>query len=299
MAGQVLVAHISDLHIVAPPELCYGQVDTRACLARAIARLNALTPRPDLVVLTGDLVDEPSTAAYDCLRAMLGDLTLPFVLLPGNHDDRAMLAEAFPAHDYLPAGGRKAHFVHDLGKVLLIGFDAVVPGHEYAEVGPADLDWLESVLSHHPDQAILFAMHHPPMRTGLAFMDEMQPPLPAAFENILLGHSQVKLIICGHIHRAMDGVFAHIRVASAPSTAHQFQLATDPMVPPRISTEPQQLRLHLFCDGAATSFAVPVEDSAMVANFPGVDEANWPDMVRRMREGASREAVYDPAAGNL
>jgi len=120
----------------------------------------------------------------------------------------------------------------------------------------------------------------------------MQPPLPLAFEALLRRHDRIKLIICGHIHRAMDGMFAGIRVAAAPSTAHQFQFATDPMLPPRISMEPQQLRLHLFRDGVASSFSMPVADSAMVASFPGVDETSWPSMVKKMREGVSRNAVY-------
>lgn len=291
--GDMLIAHVSDLHVVAPPALCYGQVDTRACLARTLARLNDLSPRPDLVVFTGDLVDEPSAAAYACLHDMMAELILPYIILPGNHDDRLMLATAFPEHGYLPTGGQKAHFVVEVGDILLIGFDAVVQGREYAHVEQEDLDWLDETLAQHtPERPVLLAMHHPPMRTGLAFMDEMQPPLPRAFETLLYRYDRIKLIICGHIHRAMDGVFGGVRVAAAPSTAHQFSFTTDPMVPPRISMEPQQLRLHLFREGAASSFSIPIADSAMVASFPGVDEATWPDMVRKMREGASRNAVY-------
>ncbi len=290
---DMLIAHVSDLHIVAPPALCYEQVDTRACLARVIARVNALSPRPDVVVFTGDLADEPSEAAYECLHDMLAALNLPFIVLPGNHDDRSMLAKAFPAHAYLPSGGRKAHFAVEAGDILLVGFDAVVPGREYAQVEEEDLVWLDTTLSRRaPEKPVLLAMHHPPMHTGLAFMDEMQPALPLAFEGLLRRHDRVKLIICGHIHRAMDGMFAGVRVAAAPSTAHQFAFATDPMLPPRIAMEPQQLRLHLLRDGVASSFSVPVDDTAMVTSFPGVDETTWPAMVQKMREGASRNAVY-------
>lgn len=291
--GHMLIAHVSDLHIVSPPALCYNQIDTRACLARVIARLNVLSPRPDVVVFTGDLVDEPSVAAYECLHNMLAVLNLPFILLPGNHDDRSLLAKVFAAHTYLPSGGQKTHFVVEVGDILLVGFDAVVPGREHAHVELEDLAWLDTTLSQRsPEKPVLLAMHHPPMHTGLAFMDEMQPPLPLAFEALLRRHDRIKLIICGHIHRAMDGMFAGIRVAAAPSTAHQFQFATDPMLPPRISMEPQQLRLHLFRDGVASSFSMPVADSAMVASFPGVDETTWPSMVKEMREGVSRNAVY-------
>ena len=287
----LLIAHLSDTHIVAPPALCYGTVDTVACLARAVSRLNRMSPRPDLVLLTGDLVDEPTVAAYACLRSLLSQLELPTVLLPGNHDDRALLSAALPEHTYLPTEGAKAHFVRAYGELRLIAWDAVVAGREHASVERADLDWLDAVLSAEPARPTLLAMHHPPMPTGLAYMDAMQPPLPDALESVISRHRQLQLIVAGHIHRAMDGTFGGVRVATAPSTAHQFQLAVDPHAPPRMVMEPPQIRLHFWSDVSMTSFAVPVDDSAPTADFPGVDEARWPAIVRRMREGDSRSAV--------
>lgn len=297
MAGSLLIAHLTDPHVVPPPALCYGLVDTRAFLARAIARLNAMRPRPDLVVITGDLVDEPTAEAYACVRDLLAGLDLPVVLLPGNHDDRALLAAAFPEHDYLPGGGRKAHFTRDADGVRLLGFDAVVPHREHAHVTPDDLAWLETALADAADVPVMLLMHHPPMDTGLAFMDAMQPPLPAAFETLVARHPQVKLIACGHIHRAMDGMFGGARVAVAPSTAHQFALAFDPMTPPQVSMEPPQIRLHHWRGAQVTSFALPVDGDPATHAFPGVNAETWPDMMRRMREGVSRADVYPPELG--
>ena len=53
-ARAVLIAQISDLHITPPGALAYGRVDTAAALLRAIDTLNAMSPRPDLVVISGD-----------------------------------------------------------------------------------------------------------------------------------------------------------------------------------------------------------------------------------------------------
>lgn len=76
----ILIAQISDLHIKAPAELAYGKVDTAAALIRCVAALNALAPRPHLVVISGDLVDSPSAEEYAHLERLLAPL--PFRSLP-------------------------------------------------------------------------------------------------------------------------------------------------------------------------------------------------------------------------
>ena len=48
----MLIAQITDLHIMPEGRLAFGEVDTSACLGRAIDRLNALDPIPDLALLT-------------------------------------------------------------------------------------------------------------------------------------------------------------------------------------------------------------------------------------------------------
>ena len=50
----MLLAHISDLHVIEPGKLAYGVVDTTPMVENAIAHLNTLSP--DLIVITGDLV---------------------------------------------------------------------------------------------------------------------------------------------------------------------------------------------------------------------------------------------------
>lgn len=290
-----LIAHISDPHIVAAPDLCYDTVDTRAALARVLMRIEAMTPRPDLVVLTGDLVDEPTPEAYGALQDTVSGLSIPLILLPGNHDDRALLARCLPEHDYLPRDGQKAHFVIDTpGTPLLIGFDAVVPGREYAHIEEDDLSWLAASLQRHPTRPTMLMMHHPPVYTGLAFMDAMQPPLDPRFELLIARHPEVRLIVCGHLHRVIDAVFGGARVAVAGSTGFQFEFSLDPLKPPRFSLETPTIRLHHWTGDKVTSFTASLEDSVPSFNFPGVDDANWPEMMRGMRGGASRNDVYTP-----
>src|SRR3978361_348086 len=92
----VHIAQISDLHIKPPGALAYGRVDTATALARCVAALNEFRPRPDLVVISGDLVDTPTAEEYQYLKRLLGPLELPFVSIPGNHDAREWMRAALP-----------------------------------------------------------------------------------------------------------------------------------------------------------------------------------------------------------
>ena len=80
----MLLAQISDLHIMAQGTLAYGRVDTAAFLARAIGVLNALDPRPDAVLVTGDLVDAGGIDEYRHLRTLLDTLAIPWRVMAGK-----------------------------------------------------------------------------------------------------------------------------------------------------------------------------------------------------------------------
>ena len=70
----VHIAQISDLHIKPPGSLAYGRVDTAKALERCVAALNAFAPRPDLVVISGDLADTPAAGEYQYLKRLLTPL---------------------------------------------------------------------------------------------------------------------------------------------------------------------------------------------------------------------------------
>jgi 3',5'-cyclic AMP phosphodiesterase CpdA len=91
------IAHLSDLHLTRGPLAA----QPAAALADALARLLALEPRPDCVVITGDLADTGHPEEYGTLRAILRKCPLPVHLLPGNHDDPAAMIARFGDTPYL------------------------------------------------------------------------------------------------------------------------------------------------------------------------------------------------------
>jgi Predicted phosphohydrolases len=219
----MLIAQISDLHLRACGSPLHNAIDTEAALAACIDHLLRLYPRPDVVVATGDLADLARAEDYALLRDYLARLPMPVYVIPGNHDDRALLTAAFPDHAYLPHEGF-IQYVIEHWPLRLIGLDTVIPGQVGGGLCEARLRWLADQLSEQPDRPTFIFMHHPPFATGIRFMDT---PFPGATElaAIIRAHPQVGQLVCGHLHRAIHHHWAGTTAAIAPSIVYQMNLA--------------------------------------------------------------------------
>ena len=219
----MILAQISDMHITAEGRLAYRRIDTAGHLARAVDHLLALSPPPDAVLATGDLVDAASPDEYARLRTLLAPLPMPVYLVPGNHDDRQALAAAFADHRYLPCDGFMQYVIEQY-PVRLVVLDTVVPGEGGGLMCEARLQWLDARLGEAPARPTIVVMHHPPFKTGIAFMDALGLANAEALAAVIQRHSQVERIVCGHLHRPIQRRWAGTLVLTAPSTAHQVAL---------------------------------------------------------------------------
>jgi 3',5'-cyclic AMP phosphodiesterase CpdA len=226
--AAVLIAQISDMHLRACGRLLHGEVDTAQALAAAIDHLLGLVPAPDLVLATGDLTDFARPEDYRALRLALDRLPMPVYVIPGNHDEREALRAAFADQGYLPATGEFLHYAIDGWPLRLVGLDTVIPGEVGGGLCAARLAWLDARLGEQPERPTLIFMHHPPVPTGIGFMDT--PPFAgrAALKALLARHRQVRQIIAGHVHRTIHIPWDGVAVAVAPSTAYQMALAIQP-----------------------------------------------------------------------
>ena len=260
----MLIAQITDFHIRPEGQLAYGRVDTAAFLTRAVARLAHLDPRPDAVVATGDLVDAGDPHEYAHLRRLLAPLALPLFVLPGNHDSRGALREAFRDHAYLPEDGDFIHYTVEDWPLRLIALDTTIPGEPGGRLCDRRLAWLDARLAEQPERPTLVMMHHPPMATGIAHMDAMGLEAPERLAQVLRRHGQVERMICGHVHRSIQASFAGKPASVAPSTAHQVMLDLKAEGKARYILEPAGFHLHLWRPGSGI-----VSHSACVDGFPG------------------------------
>lgn len=258
---DVLIAHLTDPHVRRPGEKMADRVPSDDLLVAAVSALLEMDKAPDLVVLTGDLVndgDRPGGAPeqYRHLAEILrplaqGPAAMPLLVVPGNHDDRAMIRTHLGP---LMMGGMidpaarpsdPLRFMidnlspHREGPPLrLIGLDTVVPGHHHGELGAAQLAWLADTLAAQPSTPTLVIQHHPPFATGIDHMDAMGLRDAAALEEVLAPHPQVLAVLCGHLHRSITARVGQTVAITAPSTA-------------------AHLALHLHGEGVAYSDEAP------------------------------------------
>jgi 3',5'-cyclic AMP phosphodiesterase CpdA len=242
----MLIAQITDLHISTPGSDNDRHSRTAEHLERAVAHLNGLSPRPDLVLATGDLVERGEPEEYARLRAILDGLAMPLYVIPGNHDARGPLARAFADAGYLPGDGGFLHYTIEGWPVRLIGLDTHVPGAPGGLLCAERLAWLDARLGEGRDRPTVVFMHHPPFTTGMRAMDAMGLEGKGELAAVIGRHAQVERVLCGHVHRPMTRRFGGTVASTCPATAHQ--LALDLAAEPRVAVvmEPPAWMLDLW-----------------------------------------------------
>ncbi|AOJ62128.1 metallophosphatase [Burkholderia ubonensis] len=262
----MLLAQISDLHIKRPGQLAYQRVDTAAALARCIARLNALEPRPDAVLITGDLVDFGRDDEYAQLRDLLAPLEIPYYLMVGNHDDRAALRRAFADRPEWQ-DGEFVQYAFDVGAVRVLALDSQVPGASAGDLCDARLAWLATQLDAARDRPVIVALHHPPFASGIGHMDALRlaPAAAAKLDALLRGHPNVERVLCGHVHRTMFARFGGTLASAVPAPAHQVAFDLRDNAPSAFRLEPPAFAVHRH-----------TADAGMITHHVYVDEGDGP-----------------------
>ncbi len=240
----MLIAQLSDPHVRPEGVLYQDAVDSNAMFAAAIDHLNALDPRPDLVLLSGDLVDKGDAAEYANLRKLLGKLAMPLLVIPGNHDDRRTFRRAFGDHAYLQADGPLHYVAGGHGAVRIVALDVTVPGLHYGELYAASIHWLDGALSAEPMRPTILMMHQPPFDCGVPYLDLYHCRDGERLAAVVARHRQVERIVCGHVHRFMQLRFAGTVLCTAPSTTTAIALRLRPDAKPASHVEPPACLLH-------------------------------------------------------
>lgn len=243
----MLIAQISDLHVHVAGDDAYGVVNSIPLVERAIAHLNQLRPRPDVVVATGDLTHRGQVAEYEVLRSLLLHLEIPIYLLPGNHDEHHALCSVFGNTPSLPTlGNNTLHYLVDSHPIRLLLLDTVVPHQEYGVLDTAQLHWLDHQLAAAPETPAILFMHHPPFPTGIDSMDQIGLQNSEMLAQIVARHKTIERIAAGHLHRPIFGRWANTVVSTAPSLVHQVSLNLCPDTKGSFVMEPPAYQLHLW-----------------------------------------------------
>ena len=199
----MLLVQLSDPHIVSRHETLLGGIDTTAFLRDAVDYVNRLDPEPDLVLITGDLVNDGTPEQYEHLMELLDPLRAPLHLTPGNHDVHEHLRAQAPTlvHD---RRGRADGVIE--GPLRIVAVDSSRFPLAGGSLDAGQLAWLDDVLSDARHAPTVVTMHHPPFATGIKHMDVMglAPDAVAGLAAVVAQHPQVERVLCGHLHRFID-----------------------------------------------------------------------------------------------
>lgn len=183
-----MVLQLSDTHLRATAgDQVFGR-DPDERLAVVLDAWRASGQTADLVLLTGDLSDDGSTAGCERLAEAVAALDAPVFAIPGNHDQPDVVAAVW--------GGRD---IAEVGAWLVVGVDTTVPGQVHGAVDvPAVMAQLDAL----DGRPVLLALHHPPVSrsTGDQFRLDGADELLEA----LAQRPQVRAIVAGHLHDAVD-----------------------------------------------------------------------------------------------
>ncbi len=248
----MLIAQLSDIHVRPRGKLYQDVVDSNRMFAQAVARLNGFDPRPDLVLISGDLVDEGRPDEYEMLVELLRPLAIPFVVLPGNHDDDDGFRRAFPGHGYLPASG-PMHYCVDDHPLKIVALDTCVHGEHHGRVDAAGLRWLERTLARDRHRPTLVFLHHPPFLCGIPSLDQYRLFDQAPLESIIASFDHIEAVLCGHVHRPMFRRWGKTVAAACPSTTTQIALQFRPDATPKSYEGPAACLLHLWNEAGLIS----------------------------------------------
>ena len=259
----MLIAQISDLHVRPDGELYRGVADSNRGFADAIGHLQALDRRPDVVLISGDLVDEGRPDEYAMVRTLLRELTLPHRVMPGNHDSRDNFRKAFADHAYLPATGA-LHYCVDDYPVRIVAVDSCVPGKHHGHLDAEGLHWLREVLASDRAKPTVVFLHHPPFVSGIPYLDAYRYREDEPLREVIAEASNVEAVLCGHVHRAMLRRWAGTVVAACPSTATEIALQFRADAPPLSYVGPPACLLHWWAPGRGL-----VTHVSYIGEYPG------------------------------
>jgi Icc protein len=235
------ILQLSDTHILASSDATLLGVDTAYYFRAVLARAFADHPRFDLIMLTGDLAQDPISPSYQYLLQHISQYGVPTVCLPGNHDDYALMQRVLNTE---LVSCRKQVL---LGNWQIINLNSQIIGEEGGYLDAGELSFLSASLRAYPDRHALVAVHHHSLPTESYWMDTMMISNSDALWAILKSHRQVKALVNGHIHQEMEAQIANVRILGTPSTCFQFKpkslgFALD-------ETSPAYRHLQLYTDG--------------------------------------------------
>lgn len=265
----MLMAQITDIHLGFDPD--NPAEFNRKRLDQALKVLCEMSPQPDLLLATGDLVDRGDQGSYQQLESAFSSLPFPVYMCLGNHDLRGPFFKQFPD---VPSADGFVQYEIDKGPLRLLFLDTLDEGRHGGAFCETRAKWLTKRLSEKNDKPTIIVLHHPPVESGIDWMNtHPDEPWVSRLADVLAGHYQVKGMICGHLHRNISTWWRDISLSICASTAPQVALDLNPIDPENpdgrnmIVADPPAIALHWWNGRQLISHFDSAEEHVMLARY--------------------------------
>jgi Icc protein len=213
----ISILQISDLHILPKSGETLLGIDTEYYFQQVLKAAHQHYGQFDLILITGDLAQDPCVDSYQRIYKQLANYQTHTVCLPGNHDDYSLMTTI------LNQGLMNCDKQTLLKNWQLICLNSQKLHCEGGLLAKQELDFLAKSLQYNQKPYVMIAVHHHCIPCGSEWLDNMIIENSTELFNCLAPYPEVKLIITGHIHQAIETEHQGITILSTPATCFQFK----------------------------------------------------------------------------
>lgn len=147
----------------------------------------------------------------------------------------------------------------------MVLLDSQVVGVPHGKLSEQQLQLLDNKLTEYPERHTLVLLHHHPLLVGSAWLDQHTLKESERFWDVVAKHSNVKAILCGHVHQDMDCIHLGARVMATPSTCVQFKPNSQDFALDNCSPGWRELTLH--ADGQVSTQVKRLKQGRFLPDF--------------------------------
>lgn len=215
------VLHLTDPHLFAATDGSLRGTVTYKSLQAVLEHYADSDWQADLVLVTGDLIQDDSEGAYRHFADLLRLLELPVYCVPGNHDVRELMQAVLdePPFHYCPAA--------TLDDWLIIGLDSCVSGQAGGALSSSELARFDAEVAASSSSHVMVCLHHPPVPMGSKWLDSVGLANGDEALQKFSAPGKVRLTVSGHVHQDYAAMHEGMLVVATPSTCSQFAAGSD------------------------------------------------------------------------
>ena len=255
------IVQITDPHLFQDTNGELLGINTQASFSQVLSEIQQQQYDYDLVLATGDLVQDNSDEGYLRFRQEVKALNNKMVFwIPGNHDFQPKMFEILKEET---VSAKKHILLGDKWQILLL--DSQVQGVPHGQLEAEELDWLKLKLQEYPERYSLVVLHHHLLSTGSAWLDQHNLRNANELAEVLAPFKHVKALLYGHIHQQVDSEWLGYQVMATPSTCIQFKADSNTFALDVV--QPGWREIDLYADGHIETRVKRIQQASFLPNM--------------------------------